>query len=95
MESVWSKVLIQSLSVSVVILAVLLVRGIAMRKVPKKYVFLLWAIVGLRLLIPVGITTSIDWFQKVPDKMEQSTEKGVEKENLAQKEGKVESAGII
>lgn len=95
MESVWLKVLNQSLSVSVVILAVLLVRGIAMRKVPKKYVFLLWAIVGLRLLIPVGITPSIDWFQKVPDKIEQSTEKSVEKENLAQKEGKVESAGII
>ena len=94
MENVWIKVLNQSIGVSIVILAVLLVRGIIMRKVPKKYVFFLWVIVGLRLLIPVGITTSIDWFQKVPDKVEQSTEKSVENKSPTQKEVKLESAEI-
>lgn len=93
MESVWLKVLNQSISVSVVILAVLLVRGIIMRKLPKKYVFLLWAVVGIRLLIPVGVTTSINWFHTAPYKVEQFTENNVEKESTAQKQKKAEYSG--
>ena len=75
MESIWLNVWKQSISVSIVILAVLLVRGIFMRKLPKKYAFFLWAVVGFRLLIPVEVTSSVNMFQIVSDTIEQLSEK--------------------
>ena len=50
--SVFMKILDLSLKASVVIMAVCLIR-LLMRKVPKKYVFLLWAAVWFRLLCPL------------------------------------------
>lgn len=55
----------QSINVSFVILVVYLVRGFLLRKVPKKYSFMLWAVVALRLLFP-GVESPISMFNLLP-----------------------------
>jgi beta-lactamase regulating signal transducer with metallopeptidase domain len=52
--SVFMKILDLSLKASIVIVAVCLIR-LLMRKMPKKYVFLLWAAVWFRLLCPLEL----------------------------------------
>lgn len=54
------------LTISVVIFVVLLVRGIFFRKLPKRFAYLLWAVVGLRLLCPVSLPSSISVFNALP-----------------------------
>ena len=58
-------ILHMSLTGSIVILVVLLARMI-MRKMPKKYMYLLWGIVGFRLLCPVALESSISIFNIKP-----------------------------
>lgn len=53
MEAVFLKILNMSLSASVVIAAVLLVR-VLLRKAPKKWSYLLWSVVGFRLRPTLG-----------------------------------------
>lgn len=58
-------ILHMSLTGSIVILVVLLARMI-MKKMPKKYMYLLWGIVGFRLLCPVALESSISIFNIKP-----------------------------
>lgn len=57
-DSLFHQIISMSASASIVILAVLLVR-LALRKAPKQYSYLLWAVVLFRLLCPSGIPMSI------------------------------------
>lgn len=50
-----------SITASVVMIAVFIARGL-MGRLPKKYSYLLWAIVAVRLLCPVGIPSSFSVF---------------------------------
>lgn len=50
------------LKASVVILAVLLVRGVLLHLIPRKYVYWLWLIVGIRLLCPVVAASPVSLF---------------------------------
>lgn len=56
---------------SVVILAVFLVR-ILMRRFPRKYAYLLWLIVGIRLVCPVAVPSSLSVFN-LPVTQEQNS----------------------
>lgn len=56
METVFLYVLNQSAAASWLILAVLLLR-LALKKAPKKYRCALWALLGVRLLLPLGLTS--------------------------------------
>ena len=53
-----------SITASVVILVVLIARGL-MGKLPKRYSYILWGIVAIRLLCPVGIASPISLFNLV------------------------------
>lgn len=56
METVFLFVLNQSAAASWLILAILLLRQ-ALKKAPKKYCCALWVLVGVRLLLPLGLTS--------------------------------------
>lgn len=58
---VFAHMLSMGLTASVVILAVVLVRC-AMGRFPKKYSYLLWLIVGIRLVCPYGIASPVSIF---------------------------------
>ena len=58
METVFLSVLNMSATASVVIAAVLLVRAL-LKKAPKKYSYLLWAVVGFRLCCPVSLSSAL------------------------------------
>lgn len=53
--------------VTIVITIVLLIRGIILRKFPRKYAFWLWGVVALCLLFPMEIVSSVSLFNMVPD----------------------------
>lgn len=55
MEAVFLKILNMSLSAAIIICVVLLVR-LALRRAPKKWSYLLWAVVAFRLLCPVSFS---------------------------------------
>lgn len=55
------RIIDMSITASVVIIAVLIARGL-MARLPKRYSYLLWAIVAVRLLCPVGIPSSFSVF---------------------------------
>lgn len=68
------KLMDMSITASVVILVVLIARGLLV-KAPKKYAYFLWAIVGIRLLCPVGIASPLSIYNFVdvsPYKTEQT-----------------------
>lgn len=50
------------LTISVVILIVLVVRGLLFRKLPRRFAYLLWAVVGLRLLCPISLPAPVSIF---------------------------------
>lgn len=52
---------------AVVIIIVLLIRAILLRKFPRKYAFWLWGIVGVCLLFPAEIVSSVSIFNILPD----------------------------
>lgn len=54
-----------SLTGSIVIVVVLIAR-LAMRRLPKKYFYLLWGIVGFRLLCPISLESSFSIFNIRP-----------------------------
>jgi len=68
----FSKILSMGIMASFVIVFILLIRGSIMRNFPKKYTYVLWLIVGVRLICPVTISSSVSVFnlwqfiQKVP-----------------------------
>ncbi|MBP5262672.1 MAG: hypothetical protein J6Z43_11160 [Clostridiales bacterium] len=65
MNELLSNILHMSLTGSIVILVVMSARMI-MKKMPKKYMYLLWAVVGFRLLCPVTLESSFSIFNIRP-----------------------------
>jgi beta-lactamase regulating signal transducer with metallopeptidase domain len=57
-ESIFLKILNMSITASYVILAVLAIR-LFLRKAPKKYSYLLWSVVGFRLICPVSFSSVV------------------------------------
>lgn len=58
MYEVFTKLLNMSLTASILVLVVIILR-FALKKAPKKYLCILWALVALRLLLPFSISSSI------------------------------------
>ena len=54
-----------SLTAGIVILVVILIRAL-MRKLPKKFSYMLWAAVGFRLLCPVSIESKFSILNAKP-----------------------------
>lgn len=52
---------------AIVIIIVLLIRAVLLRKFPRKYAFWLWSVVGLSLLFPIDIVSSVSIFNILPD----------------------------
>lgn len=67
MSSLFNSVLNMSITGSVVIAAVIIVR-LLMKKLPKKYAYMLWSVVGFRLCIPFSFKGFISIFQFNPIK---------------------------
>lgn len=65
MEAIFGKILNMSLSAAVVIAAVLPVRALLSRA-PKKWSYLLWAVVGFRLCCPVSLRSAFSLFALRP-----------------------------
>ena len=61
MENIFLQVLNMSLTAGVTVLVVLLVR-LFLKKLPKKYSYLLWSVVGFRLLCPVSFDSIFSIF---------------------------------
>lgn len=55
LESLGQYILNQSIQITLIILIVYLIRGLFLKKFSRKYAYVLWAVVGIRLLFP-GIT---------------------------------------
>lgn len=67
MNDLFNSVLNMSITGSVVIAAVVIVR-LMLRKLPKKYAYMLWSVVGFRLCIPFSFKAFISIFQFNPIK---------------------------
>ena len=52
---------------SIVMVIVMLVRGLALRRMPRRYAYLLWAVVAIRLLCPVILPSPVSVFNFVPE----------------------------
>ena len=63
METVFSKLLSMSLTASILVIAVLVLR-LLLRKAPKALVVVMWALVGIRLVCPVTLKSE---FSLLPD----------------------------
>ncbi|OME81335.1 hypothetical protein BK120_16875 [Paenibacillus sp. FSL A5-0031] len=75
METLFLKVLNMSLTASYVIIAVLLIR-LLLKRAPKKYSYLLWAIVLFRLVCPVSISSELSLFNAPPFDMTAAQKSG-------------------
>ena len=67
MEQILLKIIHMSLQASIVIAAIILARS-CMRKVPKKYTYMLWFAVGFRLLCPFDLKSQFSMFNLRPMK---------------------------
>ena len=65
MEALLLKILNMSITASYVILAVLFIR-LLLKRVPKKYSYLLWSVVLFRLICPVSFSSVFSIFQTKP-----------------------------
>lgn len=52
---------------SIVMVIVMLVRGLALRRMPRRYAYLLWAVVAIRLMCPVILPSPVSVFNLVPE----------------------------
>lgn len=66
MNDLFLTILNMSLVSSVTALVVLALRGILVRRAPRWITYLLWAVVFLRLLLPVSFTSPVSLFQWMP-----------------------------
>ena len=62
--NVFAKIIDMSIIATVVIAVVLIIRALIF-KAPKKYAYILWAIVGIRLICPVGISSPLSIYNLV------------------------------
>ena len=58
LESIFTKLLILSVQAGFLILATIIIRGV-FKRIPRKYICLLWCMVALRLLVPVTIESPV------------------------------------
>lgn len=75
METLFLKILNMSLTASYVIIAVLLIR-LLLKRAPKKYSYMLWAIVLFRLVCPVSISSELSLFNAPPFDMTAAQKSG-------------------
>lgn len=75
METLFLKILNMSLTASYVIIAVLLIR-LLLKRAPKKYSYLLWAVVLFRLVCPVSISSELSLFNAPPFDMTAAQKSG-------------------
>ena len=68
MANIFQKVLSMTLSASVVILAVILLRFV-LSGAPRKWSYLLWTVVGFRLCCPMSLRSSFSLFSAVPSEI--------------------------
>ncbi len=59
-----TQILNMGITASVVIAAVLLIRGV-MHRMPKKYLYMLWVVVGIRLICPVAVSSPVSLFNMI------------------------------
>ncbi|MGN0554181.1 MAG: M56 family metallopeptidase [Oscillospiraceae bacterium] len=72
MTDIFRTVLNMSITGAYIAAAIIILR-IAMKKLPKKYSYLLWAILGIRLLCPISFSSAVSVFNVlVPEKPEVS-----------------------
>ncbi len=64
MYGLFTKILNMCLSASYLVLAILLVR-VVFRRLPKKYICLLWLLVAIRLVCPISISSSFSAFNLI------------------------------
>lgn len=64
MYDVFTKLLNMSLTAGILALAVMLIR-LLLKRVPKKYICILWALVALRLICPISISSSLSVFNLI------------------------------
>ncbi|MBR3341183.1 MAG: C40 family peptidase [Clostridiales bacterium] len=72
MDSLFLKVLEMSVTGSIVILITMLARFL-LRKRSKRFIMILWAVVAIRLLVPVSIESSLSFFNYIPWKTQTLT----------------------
>lgn len=70
---IFANVLNMGITASVVIVAVVIVRGV-MYRLPKKYSYILWLIVGIRLLCPIGIASPVSLFNIIGEDLSIQTQ---------------------
>jgi beta-lactamase regulating signal transducer with metallopeptidase domain len=75
METLFLKILNMTLTATYVIVAVLLIR-LLLKRAPKKYSYLLWAIVLFRLVCPVSISSELSLFNAPPFDMTAAQKSG-------------------
>lgn len=68
MNDIFLKLIDMSISASVIITVIIVLR-ILLKKIPKKYICILWALVAIRLLCPISIETTFSAFNIVDDKL--------------------------
>ena len=66
MYGAFAKLLNMSLTAGILVLAIILIRGL-MKKAPRRYVCILWAVVAVRLVCPVSVESSLSVFNLLPD----------------------------
>ena len=66
MYGAFAKLLNMSLTAGCLALAIILIRGL-MKKAPRRYVCILWAVVAVRLVCPVSVESSFSVFNLLPD----------------------------
>lgn len=64
MYDVFTKLLNMSLTAGILALAVMSIR-LLLKRVPKKYICILWALVALRLICPISISSSLSVFNLI------------------------------
>ncbi|MEV5029247.1 M56 family metallopeptidase [Paenibacillus sp. LPE1-1-1.1] len=75
METLFLKILNMTLTATYVIVAVLLIR-LLLKRAPKKYSYLLWAVVLFRLVCPVSISSEFSIFNAAPFDMTAAQKSG-------------------
>ena len=65
MYGAFAKLLNMSLTAGILVLAIILIRGL-MKKAPRRYVCILWAVVAVRLVCPVSVESSLSVFNLLP-----------------------------
>lgn len=71
MYEAFMKLLNMSITASVIALVIITLR-LTLRKIPKKYICILWALVALRLIFPINITSSFSAFNLLSDRTDKS-----------------------